>query len=60
MTGIALALCLRGIDGVVETTVITGARVELAARALDRALGHPGAAAWWTWMILRPRGCRRG
>lgn len=44
MTGIALALCLRGIDGVVETTVITGARVELAGWHLGRQVGGP--VAW--------------
>lgn len=44
VTGILLALALRGLDDALETAAIASARVELAGRHLSRQAG--GAATW--------------
>lgn len=54
----ALALGLRALDGALEGVTIAGARAELAAGHLRRAVQREVGAAWWTWLILRPRGLR--
>lgn len=46
MTGIALALGLRGLDRALESVAIASARVELAGRHLGRQVG--GAVLWAT------------
>lgn len=44
VTGIALALALRGLDRALESAAIASARLELASRHLSRQVG--GAVAW--------------
>lgn len=51
-------LGLRAFDGALEGVTIAGARAELAAGHLRRAVQRELGAAWWTWLILRPRGGR--
>ena len=49
MTGIALALALRGLDRALEQGAILDARVELARRYLSRQVGAPVAWACVLW-----------
>jgi hypothetical protein len=49
VTGIALALALRGLDRALDEATIARARVELAGRYLSRQVGAPVAWACVLW-----------
>lgn len=53
MTGILLALALRGLDRALEQGAIIDARVELARRYLSRQVGAPVAWACLLWGARR-------
>lgn len=53
MTGILLALALRGLDRALDSAAIIDARVELARRYLSRQVGAPVAWACLLWGARR-------
>lgn len=52
---VASLLALRGLDQVEALPAILGARLELAAAYGGRRLRRELAAAWWVWVVMKPR-----
>ena len=55
MTGIALHLAARAADAAHEAAVLGGACLALATRHARRHADRQLAAAWWVWLVMRPR-----
>lgn len=58
MTGTVLHLAARAADAAHEAAVIGGARLVLAAHHARRHADRQLAAAWWVWLVMRPRPTR--